>query len=325
MLSTHLTSCPKFGALTPAERERTITSQGACLQCSAWDHKQYKLPGGGPAEDLRWTGECGQKHGPWFHLVAGGTANTGSIVGCGVTSPRPATGRLPGLYEVYAVDMESSLGHRQLETVLVDPGSDTNYVRHDYAKRLGVVGTPYTCYLKVVDVEYLQKETAKYKLEITDKDGAIHKVSALGLDSITTLPPEPDLSPLLPLLDRLPREILERPHGEVDILLGLGSSTLHGRTVCEWDYLRLLESKFGCGWVLRGCHPSFKFPPTALCPVMSAEARALTQTSSELPERCSVFHIVSGLSHNVKFSELNELGTTPAPVCTKQRSIFIIN
>ena len=35
----------------------------------------------------------------------------------------------------------------------------------------------------------------RYVLEIEDKEGKHHSISALGLDSITVLPPDPDFGP----------------------------------------------------------------------------------------------------------------------------------
>ena len=173
--------------------------------------------------------------------MTGGTANTGAVLESQEHNCGHGSLRQPGLYEVYSVAIPSRCGADKVATIMVDPGSDTNYVRHDFARSLGLDGTPYSCFLKVVDMEYVKKESAKYAFEIVDKEGVGHHIDALGLDTITTLPEEPDLEPVLHLLDRLPGGILDRPQGRVDILLGLGSSALHGKTRMEWDNLRLLE------------------------------------------------------------------------------------
>ena len=315
MVSTHLSSCPRFAALNSADREKTVVSQGACLQCTAWDHLMHKLPGGVTAPDPKCgfkvgSGDCGGKHGAWFHSTSGGTANTGSAVSnCGSMPPRQ-----PCLYKVYSVAVPSSQGQREVGTVLVDPGSDTDYIRHDYARRLGLQGVPYSYFLKVVDSEYVLKKSARYEFDLVDKDGETHCVSVLGLETIMTLPDKPDLSPLLPLLDGVPVEVLDRPKGQVDILLGLCSSSLHAWTVREWGNLRLMESRFGCGWILRGSHELLKFPSTSLRPVWSAEDQAMLTAVDKPPEKYSVFHGSTGLAYDQGFSELNELGTTPAPV-----------
>ena len=112
--------------------------------------------------------------------------------------------------------------------VMVDPGSDTNFIKHDFARRLGLIGEPCNFRLKVVDREARPIETSRYQMVIHDVEGNWHMVTALGLETITILPQDPDLSPLLPLVQGLPEEVLQRPQGDVDVLLGLRDSALHG-------------------------------------------------------------------------------------------------
>ena len=320
MILTHLSTCPLFAAMSSEEKMRNLTAQGACLHCSAWDHNQHRGAGGAAAGELKCrfkvgAGECGGKHGVWFHGTASNIANTGSVIeSCSLDCSKSSL-RQPGLYEVYRVNIPSLDRSENAAMILVDPGSDTNYITHNFARALGLTGTPYTCFLKVVDMEYLEKSTARYDFDIIDREGATHHIQALGLDTITTPPGEPDLSPIEGLLDGLPREILDRPQGRVDILLGLGISSLHGRTRQEWGNLRLLESKFGCGWVIRGSHKLLRFPSTALPPTLPVAAQAMSHATVRPPEQYQVFHIASSLQPGLNFSELNELGTTPAPIC----------
>ena len=96
----------------------------------------------------------------WYHSIQGGAANTGSIVAaCGVTYDK-VIDRKPRLYEVYSVPIPAADGGEKAGTILIDPGSDTNYICHDYAKSLGLQGVPYSCYLKVFDTEYVQNKSA---------------------------------------------------------------------------------------------------------------------------------------------------------------------
>ena len=174
----------------------------------------------------------------------------GMVSRSGSTMSNRAEVRLPGLYEVFSVSFDRADGCSKVGTVLVDPGSDTDYICHDFAQSLGLQGTPYSCFMKVMDMDYIHKRSTTYDLKVLDRDGERHSIATLGLDSITTLPEEPSLDPLLPLLDGLPRDVLDRPQGQVDVLLYLRSSSLHGKIRQEWGNLCLLEARFGCGWVL---------------------------------------------------------------------------
>ena len=200
---------------------------------------------------------------------------------------------------------------------MIDSGSDTDYIRHDFAAALGLVGEPHICRIKVVDMDYRTVHTAKYTLTVVDASGEKHVVHAQGLSSITTLPPDPDLSPLLSLLGDVPVEALDRPQGQVDVLVGLRNSKLHGKDVREWGNLRLLKSKFGCGWAVRGTHELLQFPDNSAAPSYSAELHTVRNAAVEVPADFQSFHVVTSLGRAAEFHELDELGATPSPACEK--------
>ena len=224
MVSTQLASCPLFLALSPDQKAVKIVAQAACPLCTSWEHPKHKLPGGREAPEPKCKvlvngTECRGKHGRWFHATGTSQSTTGNLV----TSPSEGTGasQTSGLYKVYSTEFRGQPGMEQMGTLMIDNGSDTNYVRHAFALALGLHGEPHRCRLKVVDTDYRLVETAKYRLKVVDSDGQEHQVVALGLDSITSLLPDPDLTPLVPLLGDIPLQVLDRPQGRVDILLGL--------------------------------------------------------------------------------------------------------
>ena len=196
---------------------------------------------------------------------------------------------------------------------MVDPGSDTTFVRHEFAQELGLVGAPCHFRLKVVDREARRIDTARYQMMIEDIDGRKHVVDALGLETITILPPDPDLSSLQELVRGLPDDVLKRPQGNVDILLGLRDSALHGSTHQQWGNLRLMKSPIGCGWSLRGTHPDIQHSGHHLQPSLSAAAYALRLADRDQEETSHLYHI-QGVK---EFHELEELGTAPPPVCLR--------
>ena len=218
MVSTQLQSFPEFIKMLSAQRVVAVSSHEACLQCTSWEHLQHKGQGGVPMGDpkckFKIAGvECAKKHGPWFHPMSASGASTNCAVGAHYA--QEVSGNSPGLYEVYSVGIAGQGGEVVEGTVFADPGSDTDYVRHDYAQALGLVGEPHVCYLKVVDTEYRELKTVRYRLTIEDREGTKHWITAIGLDSITALPREPDLAPLLPLLQEVSEELKDVTPEEV--------------------------------------------------------------------------------------------------------------
>ena len=80
--------------------------------------------------------------------------------------------RLQGLYEVYLAQVHADANKATQEgrsaMVMVDPGSDTTFVRHEFAQELGLVGTPCHFRLKVVDQEARRIDTARYQMMMED-------------------------------------------------------------------------------------------------------------------------------------------------------------
>ena len=152
MLSTLLTSCPRFLAQPPDQKLVTVTAQAACPLCTSWDHAKHKFGGRELPEpkckvDVAGT-ECGGRHGKWFHASSG---NTGNVVTIPEAAGNTST---PGLFEVYMAEFLSQDGNRVSGTIMIDSGSDTDYVRHDFARELGLEGEPHVCRIKVVDMDY---------------------------------------------------------------------------------------------------------------------------------------------------------------------------
>ena len=313
LLSTHLTTCPKFVAMAPDAKLAVMLANAACPQCAAWDHTEHKYAGGRTLKEPKCSVvvnsvACGGAHGRWFHEGTG-TGSTNSVVATASTQG-------PGLYEVYYVPVhaatETSGEKCQPSMVMIDPGSDTNFITHSLAAKLGLQGQPYQFRLNVVDREARPIQTARYQFKVEDRLGSRHAIQAMGLESITTLPSDPDLSPIHHLVERYPREVLDQPQGEVDILLGLRNSALHGTTREQWGDLRLMESPLGCGWSLRGTHLALRHAGPKLSPSLSATAYTMRHAEED-PETLQVFHV----RQEQEFHELDELGTAPPPVCMK--------
>ena len=197
MVSTLLSSCPQFLAQPTAQKMVSVTSHAACPTCMSWEHSKHRQGGRelpDPKCKILVAGvECGGRHGKWFHQSA---SNMGNMVAGPPGNHLDAS----GLYEVYRGDFVNVAGGVSQGTIMIDSGSNTDYIQHDFAATLGLVGEQHQCRIKVIDTDYRTVQTLKYQMTVRDIEGVEHTILALGLDSITTLPNDPDLSPLLPLL-----------------------------------------------------------------------------------------------------------------------------
>ena len=118
MLSTLLTSCPRFLSQSPEQKLVTVTAQAACPLCTSWDHAKHKFGGRELPEpkckvDVGGS-ECGGRHGKWFHSSSGTTGNL-------VTIPEAAgTISTPGLFEVYTAEFVAQDGRLVSGTIMID-------------------------------------------------------------------------------------------------------------------------------------------------------------------------------------------------------------
>ena len=72
LISTYLTSCATFLALSPEEKMAAVVGNAGCVHCASWDHQQHKFPGGRPTRSptcsVMVNGRaCGAAHGRWYH------------------------------------------------------------------------------------------------------------------------------------------------------------------------------------------------------------------------------------------------------------------
>ncbi len=74
-----------------------------------------------------------------------------------------------------------------------------------------------------------------YTFMLQDRSGQDHQVEALGIDLITDIPAKIDLRQVANVFPHAPAEVLERPAGQVDILLGANYRHLQPAGGLKWD------------------------------------------------------------------------------------------
>ena len=144
---------------------------------------------------------------------------------------------------------------------LWDNGSNRVLIDISYAKENNLKAREAFVTMKVVgDVKKMKVNI--YELDLQDMYGKQYSIWGYGIDSIMD-PDDPlDLSPVRALFPHVPDQAFPLlPKKRLDILIGLNFNSLHpsgGLGVDAVGNLKVLRSKFGCGWVVGGCHRNLK-------------------------------------------------------------------
>ena len=267
--SNRFDSCTAFTAATPPHRSKILDDHGGCTTCLSWAHtsrrcnlKEPRNPGPG-ARTLRCQeetgkGVCGKEHNRMLHgaEVSHGTANAARILTRPVEGPRPdifqgrpgdllAAGPSGTAFEILEATVLSQSGAKEQDRLFVDGGSNMNFITHELARRLQLVGTSTDIFLKVVDSEYQAKEVKIFQLGVLDRDQKEHWMEAVGVESITEAAPLVDEVAVRKAFPEILEEAIRRPVGPVGVLLSMTERELHssgGRMVGK---MRLSDTPLG--------------------------------------------------------------------------------
>ena len=184
-----------------------------------------------------------------------------------------------------------------------------------FAKKLGLVGKKAKKMVQVVGQSWTVWDTYQYAVTLVDKYGEKHLVKAFSIESITSpmdkvlidgiMHKFPDTRPLY----------VERPEGQVDLLVGLDKSSLHPKAVQSVGDLTLYESLFGTGWVLGGGDTALKTSAV----VFNYKANKLRH--AVLAEECNIkkAEVINFLRSQEKtletFIEAEQMGTIQPRRC----------
>ena len=127
---------------------------------------------------------------------------------------------------------------------LIDLASDTNYITHQAAKKLGLCGEPVTLVVRGVAGMETTVETKKYtvELKVAEKKRAFHKMDCYGLDEIARIDYTVDAKRLEKLFPRAGS--LKRPK-KVELLISAKEGRLAPRHLRRRGDLVLWDSPLG--------------------------------------------------------------------------------
>ena len=308
--SCKLLSCPAFLKLSSTEKGAVVESSGACPRCLSWLHSKEQecigksLPCDRKAADGR---KCKRAHHGLLHSSENMYCEASCLkVIAAATRACPVV-----LLEIEKVTTESMRGKNGEAILFYDPGATLSLCSHRWARRHQLTGGKVTIYMRVVGRDYEQLDSVMYEFYVRDRQGKQHLVKAVGLETITEGSRKVDMAPIKKAFPQLKMEDVERPEGEVDVLLGMELRGMHPVAVETQGNLRLVESQFGTGWIMTGATPG-EHQGESVC----AMAVKLSRASLSPPIKARIHHT---LSRFPDFIELEEEEAARIKACRQCR------
>ncbi|XP_068229430.1 uncharacterized protein [Palaemon carinicauda] len=233
-----ITECYKFNGCGSKERFEIIKGNGICFRCLRGYHTARSCNVGTLCDVIiEGKGPCNRNHHPLLHSdrVENSIHKAISEKGFAV---------LLNISMVNSKNMPVS--------VLWDPGADISFITNRMAKKLGLSGKHINLSMIKVGNAVEYHSSNEYCVPLIDKSGKVWNVNAVGINEITAKIKKVDLSRVSELFEGISNLELNRPHGEIDMLIGADYCEILPRVVETNKGLQLLENQFG--FSIRGRH-----------------------------------------------------------------------
>ena len=197
--------------------------------------------------------------------------------------------------------------------ILLDGGSTCSIITNRHARRLGLVARLFNTNIKVLG-KPMENVDLRYYAFTMDTDFGPKKLVLLGMDSLTEVPGEYSVDVAYTLFPHLKPGCLEKPNGEVDILIGQDNVDLLPKGGDGPDLvggLMVQSIPFGPGRVLTGYHPEISFSN----PVLSNAVKAAYHVDISRPSSKSPI-CLGAEEQSINFYEAEMMPFNPPPRCT---------
>ena len=273
--------CTLFSEKTPEERIRLVKENRACWSCLKIGHKSSFCRSRRRCNE----DECRGFHNPLLHEchVQGLIFHANHQD----TIQQSTNGTcLLQLMNVKTINDDSA-------NVLWDGGATLSLITFKKAKQLKLKGQEIKLAVTKVGGETEEIMSSKYELALKDKDGKLVYVMLYGIDKISTDLESIDLSKINHLFKGVSMKELQRPYGEIDVLIGFEYAGFHPLRKKSNGHLLLMENRFGkC---IGGSHP------------------LICEKTQKVVKHVVVHHAKN--SEIQKFFEIESLGIQCTPKC----------
>ena len=178
-----------------------------------------------------------------------------------------------------------------------DNGSSCCLITNSAAQRLNLVGQPMNLTISTVNGKRTLDSCA-YHVTLVDKEQGRHTITAFGVDNISSHLSHVNISAVKSEFSQDIQDkwnLLDRPLGEIDLLVGQNACGLHPTDLVIKGNLKIMSSLFGTGYMLVGAHPYIKSQNVGWNEAISSIWLASIQKS-----QCSASHVVNRVGVSVK-------------------------
>ena len=201
-------------------------------------------------------------------------------------------------------------GHATI--ILLDGGSTCSIITNRHAKKLGLTARLFNTNIKVLG-KPAENVDLRYYAFTMDTDFGPKKLVLLGMDSLTEVPGEYSVDVAYTLFPHLQPGCLEKPSGDVDILIGQDNVDLLPKGGDGPDLvggLMVQSIPFGPGKVLTGFHPEISFTN----PVLNNTVKAAYHVEISKPS-CKSPICLGAEEQPINFYEAEMMPFNPPPRC----------
>ena len=146
--------------------------------------------------------------------------------------------------------------HPDTVNVMWDCGATLSLITFKVAKKLGLKGKKVNLSIVKVGAKYENIDSYEYQLPLLDKSGQVNYFNVYGIDQISSEVESINLTDIVHLFPGCRLEDIERPSGEIHVLIGFEYAGCHPMRCSSSGNLLLMKNQFGM--CIGGAHPAVK-------------------------------------------------------------------
>ena len=259
--SHNLKDCPTFRNFSIDQRLELAEKEECCTVCGSWTHIDAACD---KVDDPNWTCQmpangipgtkCGKKHANIFHTDQLVQRNHVQTRGAWPEDIDP---------DVMLAITSANINGKTDAVIFIDNGSSSSMITHSLAAQLGLRGRVGTQTVQLCTQEPETRSVVFYLLDWNIPGLGIKQLVLAGVDKITENPGSFDVSYGYEAFPWVPPGALDKPAGEVQLLIGAEMISLHcvggHRKEDLVGELRVYTVPFGSGYILMGHDPRISF------------------------------------------------------------------